>query len=77
MATTTIEVWVMVDSAGDYAVGKDTEGAKEQYGNDIQAPEDAEGFRLVKLLLTVPLPEVVEASGTMPDEGGEVKLAGA
>lgn len=72
--TTTVEFWVLVDSTGDYAVGKDADLAKEGYENDIQPVADAEGFRLVKVALTMPLPQVIEMTGTVPADG-EATLA--
>jgi hypothetical protein len=63
MATTTIEVWVMVDQYGDYDVGTSEGLAREAYDGNIGG--DA-ARRLVKLLLTVPLPEPLVVTGTVP-----------
>jgi hypothetical protein len=68
--TTQVEVWVLVDANGDYAVGRDAADAREDYDNDIgNDVDEMGGFRLVKVLLTVPLPVVVELSGTVPADG--------
>jgi len=63
------ELFVLVDAAGDYAVGKDEASAREAYENDIGALSDADGFRLVKVTVNVPLPEVVELTGDAPEHG--------
>jgi hypothetical protein len=63
------ELFVVVDGCGDYAVGKTAEDAREAYENEVQALADAEGFRTVRLLVTVPPPEVVELAGTAPAQG--------
>jgi hypothetical protein len=65
---TTCEVWMIVDAAGDYAVGTDADAAKERYAEDVGELAEAEGFRLVKVSLTVPLPKVLEMAGTAPEE---------
>jgi hypothetical protein len=64
----TVEVWVIVDAAGDTAQGEDLQTAKEQYAERIGALEDSEGFRAVKVLVRVPLPEtaVVEIEAEAP-----------
>lgn len=67
--TTTVEVWIVVDSCGDYVVAKDEADLNDVYESDIQALGDAEGLRRVKVTLTVPLPVVVELSGTVPADG--------
>ena len=64
-----VEVFVLVDAAGDYAVGNSPEAAREKYGEDVGPLEDTDGFRLVKVLLNVPLPEVVELAGDVPPQG--------
>ena len=64
--TPTFEVSILVDNIGDYAVGKDDADAKEKYEEQIQALSDADGFRIVRISLSVPLPEVVEIVGDVP-----------
>ena len=61
-----VEVWICVDSSGDSAVGSSAEDAKERYEESIQQLAEADGFRLVKLLVKVPLPEVVELLADAP-----------
>ncbi len=55
MAVHECEVWVVVDAAGDYAVGISAEAAREKYEEDIGALNEADGFRLVKVALHVPV----------------------
>ena len=41
----------------------------DAYEADVQAVADVQGLRRVKVTLTIPLPEVVELSGTVPADG--------
>lgn len=68
MATTELELWACVDASGDYGLGRDADEAKAAYENDIGQLADAEGFRCFKITLTVPLPEPVELTGSVPAE---------
>lgn len=72
MASNPCEVWLCVDQAGDYAVGVDAESARSAYAENIGALEDTEGHRMVKVIVTVPLPEVVELAGEAPATGKAV-----
>ena len=74
MKTVEIEVFVCVDDCGDYAVGKESANAIEAYEGEVQALTDAGGFRMVKLTLTVPLPEIVEMTGEVPALGEPAAL---
>jgi hypothetical protein len=71
MATQTIEVevWVLVDASGDYAVAKDAAAAVEAYEGEVQALTESGGHRLVKLTVKVPLPATVELVGEVPPDG--------
>ncbi len=69
MGTTTVEVWVLVDAAGDSAVGASPEDCRASYEENIQALNDAEAFRMVKVSLVVPPPAVAELSGTVAEDG--------
>lgn len=69
------EVFLVIDQAGDYAVGNSAEAAREKYEEDIGALNAAEGFRIVKLLVRVPLPEVVELAGEAPAVGSAALLS--
>ena len=45
-----VEVWLLVDSCGDYAVGTSREDAAENYEEDVQSLSAAEGIRYVRLV---------------------------
>ena len=64
------EVFLVVDAAGDYAVGNDREAAIAEYENTIQPLADTEGFRIVRCMVKIALPEMVELTGTAPSDGG-------
>ncbi len=68
-----IEVWVVIDEDGDYAVGKDRESAAESFESDIGFNNE-NGTRRVKLTVSVPLPEAIELTGTVAtvEEPGEL-----
>jgi hypothetical protein len=71
---TEVECFVLVDPNGDWAVGADADAARQSYADNIGALEECDGFRLVCVKLTVPLPRVVELTGLVPvvEEPGEV-----
>ncbi len=75
MASATVELWIVWDSVGDCGIGRDMEAARASYESDIQPIAEAEGFRSAKILLAVPLPELVEIEGEIPDTEGEPTLA--
>ncbi len=62
-----IEVWVLVDSDGEYVVGKDQSDLGELYANDIG--ESGAARRMIKLTVKVPVVAHVELTGTAPHEG--------
>ena len=74
MAKTNLEVWVLVDAQGDYAVGPCQPSSTEAYEQNVGSLADANGYRLYQLNLTVTLPEVVEVSAELPEDGGDVAL---
>ena len=63
------EVWICVDAAGDYAVGKEESEACDAYEQTIGELVNCGGYRLVKLIVNVPLPDVVELQGAAPAQG--------
>ena len=69
------EVFLVIDQAGDYAVGNSPEAAREKYAEDIGELSEAEGFRMVKLAVRVPLPELVELAVEVPAVGNAALLA--
>lgn len=65
--TVTLDVWVVVDEQGDYAVGTTDEHAAERYREEIGEPDAGTlGFRRVKVAVSVPLPEAVELAVSVP-----------
>ncbi len=75
MATATLEVWIVVDDAGDYATGTSADEATENYEANVQEVTNAMGIRTVCLNLTVPLPKTIELTADVPDTEGEPTLA--
>jgi hypothetical protein len=70
------ETVLIVDANGDYGVGKDFDGAKEQYENNVGELSACEGgFRVVRVAVAVPLLEVVELTGEAPEVRGKATLA--
>ena len=65
-----IELWVVVDNEGDYAVGNDEDSAHETYNDSIGGVTT----RTIKLRLNVALPTVVELVGTVPATGQAAEL---
>ena len=63
------EIYVVIDQSGDYAVGNSADAAREKYEEDIGGLNECEGFRIVRMKVNVPLPEVVELTGTVPAQG--------
>ena len=58
--TATVVTWLCIDSEGDYGVGKNEASTRESHENDVQQLAEANGFRLVKASMTVPLPQPIE-----------------
>jgi hypothetical protein len=58
MKTIEVEVYIIADHAGDSAQGDSPAAAREAYENNIQALNECDGFRMCKITVTVPLPEV-------------------
>lgn len=70
----TVEVWVLVDEAGDYVAHADPALLNEAYDDQIGGERDSLSFRRVKVTITIPLPKPVELVGTVAaePEGGEL-----
>ncbi len=62
-----VEMTVLVDANGDYAIGRDADEARANYTDQIGNLEDTDGFRLVVVKLSVPCPAPVELKGTAPE----------
>lgn len=69
------DVFVLIDAAGDYVVGKDEAAAREAYEAEIQNLSDCDGFRLVKVTVKAALPAVVELEVEAADEETEPQAA--
>ncbi len=74
MTTTELTFFCLVDSVGDFAVGKSEEDARNQYEADIQPLADCDGFRLLAFAVTTPLPEQVPVSVVIPAIEGKVAV---
>jgi hypothetical protein len=64
----TVEVWVICDSDGDTATGGTPDEARESYEENVGPLNEQDGFRMVKVLIRVPLPEtcIVEVEAQAP-----------
>jgi len=62
-----VEVFVMVNGDGEYEVGTSDTEAQERFEENCTTEG---GRRLIKITLKVPLPEVVEIEGEVPDTEG-------
>ena len=67
-----IEVWVMLDTAGDYVTATNDEALADQWESDIGGVPV--GSRVFKILLKVEMPPVVELSATVPANQGKVEM---
>lgn len=65
----TVEIFCVVDSVGDYAVGSDADTARTAYEENIQSLDGSDGFRIVRVVLSVALPSIVSLTGTVPPQG--------
>jgi hypothetical protein len=63
-----IEVWILIDAAGDAVAGDDADHVRERYADQIGELADADGFRLVKVKVSVPLPVVIGATAEVADD---------
>jgi hypothetical protein len=72
----TLEICVLIDSDGNYAVGVDQESAKTNYdseiGNDL-GEQDA--HRYIYLTVTAPRPTAALLTGTVPEDGEQATLS--
>ena len=65
-----VEVWLVVDSDGEYGVGKGEKEASEDYDEKIGGTlETIQGFRTIKVTLSVPVPEITSLVGSVPEVG--------
>lgn len=74
MKTAPVELWICLDSNGDFAIGLDADSARTSYEETIGPLAECDGFRLLKLALIAPVPEPICLTGWVAPEGGEVTL---
>jgi hypothetical protein len=67
MPTQEIEVWVLVDENGDAVADVDQGTLAERYEDAIGA-DPSVARRVIRVVLTVPLPVTAELRGTVPAE---------
>jgi hypothetical protein len=70
----TAELWIAMDSDGDYETGCDEETAITNYNDNIGG---CLPLRVVKINVAMRPPKVTEASVTVPDEAGQELAATA
>ncbi len=66
---TDCDVYMIVDSDGNHAVGVDLDAAKQAFEDNIGELAAVEGWRLVVLSVKVPKPVPVELHGIAPEQG--------
>jgi hypothetical protein len=74
--TMTVEVWVAANDACDYAVATSEDDLKGCYENQV-GEWAGNAIRVLRLLVTIPVPKPVELTATVSDEPatGELKVA--
>ena len=65
--TCEVEVWVLVDADGNYVASASEDALADLYDADVGA-DASTGRRVVKVTLTVPLPQTVELTGEVTDD---------
>lgn len=70
-----IEVWVLVDSNGDYVAHEDSGELADAYTDRVGELSAVDGTRLVKFTVKVPLPKPIEIRGevAVSEEPGELQ----
>lgn len=68
-----IPVIVVVDSSGDYGVGRDSEDAFNNYSEQIG--DVTSGMRELRATLSVELPRVTDLKATVPHQSDEATMA--
>jgi len=63
---TEIDVIILIDEDGDYAVHHDADAIKERYEEEISEIDGTKAYRLVKLTVKVPTPSPAVAVITVP-----------
>jgi len=63
-----IQIWVVMNEDGEYAVSPDRDGAIESFDENFSG----DARRVVKLNVWIAPPEVIEAKVTVADDAGTV-----
>lgn len=64
--TIDVEVFVLVDEQGDYIASHDSAQLKEVYEQQVRELDGTMGTRIVRLVLTVPIPTEIVIKATVP-----------
>jgi hypothetical protein len=72
MTTKTLELWIAVDSDGDYAFAPEEDSAVNAYQEEVGG---LVCLRTVKVNVTLTLPVPIEVNVTVPDEAGQTVTA--
>jgi len=75
--TMKLEVYALVDECGDYVASHDEQQLKDLYEEGVQTVDGTFGIRIVKLVVTVPLPTPIEIAATVDadEEAPAVRVA--
>lgn len=68
-----VEVFVLIDEAGDYVVAKDRDDLKDKYEEEIGG--DLIGSRVITMTMNVELPTPIVATIDVPIVKGALKVA--
>ena len=66
-----VEVWVLVDGDEQAIASEDRDHCHERYAEQI-GEESTTPRRLIRVMLKVPVPEIVQVAVEIPAEAGEV-----
>lgn len=69
-----VEVWVMVDEDGNYAVHHDKDELEQRYEEEVGRTSGA-ATRVVRVALKVPCPRPVEVVANVAEESGAVAVS--
>jgi hypothetical protein len=67
------DVYLMIDENGDYVVCADESDLAEKYDDEIGGGADL-ARRIVKVMLTIPVPKTLVLTATLPDVPNDAKL---
>ena len=64
-----VELFVLIDDDSNWECGESVEKAIERFIDNVGTLDESEGFRIVKVKLSVPVPVIAEVSGIAPAVG--------